>query len=194
MPNFAALALASTLAAAGTPVTMDGLTSTAPDSWKEVPTTSQMRFKQFSIPRAPGDPMDAELVIFYFGPGQGGDADANITRWKAMFTPPEGKKVEDVSKVDTVSIGAVKATLLDIHGTYKPSSMMGPPQEPRPNSRMISVVFASPQGPYFMRFVGPERTIERHKSEFDKWLRGFKAGKDAKEAKDTKEKKAAKKE
>jgi hypothetical protein len=178
------------LAAAGTPVTMDGLTSTAPESWKEVPTTSQMRFKQFTIPRATGDQFDGELVIFYFGPGQGGDPDANITRWKGMFTPPEGKKIEDVSKIDTVAIGAVKATLLDVHGTYKPSQMMGPPQEPRPNHRMIGVVFASPQGPYFMRFVGPERTIERHKAEFDKWLRGFKA---APEAKAGKPAKAAKK-
>jgi len=178
MLNFAALAF--TLAAAGTPVTIDGLTSNAPEGWKEVPTTSQMRFKQFTIPRASGDQFDGELVIFYFGPGQGGDPDANITRWKAMFTPPEGKKIEDVSKVDTVTIGAVKATLLDVHGTYKPSNMMGPPQDPRPNHRMIGVVFASPQGPYFMRFVGPERTIERNKAGFDKWLKGFKTGGPAK--------------
>jgi hypothetical protein len=170
------LAAALVLAAAGTPVTMDGLTSTAPEAWKEVPTTSQMRFKQFTIPRAAGDQFDGELVIFYFGPGQGGDPEANITRWKGMFTPPEGKKIEEVSKIDTVNIGAVKATLLDVHGTYKPSNMMGPPQEPRPNHRMIGVVFASPQGPYFMRFVGPARTIEQQKPAFDKWLRGFKAG------------------
>jgi hypothetical protein len=168
--------LAATLAA-GTPVTIDGLTSTAPEAWKETPTTSKMRWKQFTIPRAPGDQFDGELVIFFFGPGQGGDADANITRWKGMFTPPEGKKMEDVSKVDTITVGEVKATLLDVRGTYTPSQMMGPPQDPRPNHRMIGVVFASPQGPYFMRFVGPERTIERHKAGFDKWLRGFKADK-----------------
>jgi hypothetical protein len=28
-----------------------------------------------------------------------------------------------------------------------------------------------------MRFVGPEKTIAKHKKDFDKWLKGFKKAK-----------------
>jgi hypothetical protein len=165
------------LAAAGTPVTIDGLTSTAPASWKEGPST-QMRFKQFTIPAAPGDKHDAELVVFFFGAGQGGGTDANLTRWKGMFEPPAGKKIEDVAKTETIKVSGVDVTLLDIKGTYKFKPMpMAPQEELRPDHRMIGVVFASPQGPYFMRFVGPEKTIAKNKKDFDKWLRGFKKDK-----------------
>jgi hypothetical protein len=170
----ATLPLLTLVAVAGTPVTIDGLTSTVPASWKEQP-PKPMRFKQYTVPHAPGDEHDAEVVIFFFGPGQGGDATANLTRWKGMFVPPEGKKIDDVSKVETIKVSGVEVTILDIHGSYKwKASMMSPEEELRPNHRMLSVIFASPQGPYFIRFVGPEKTIEKNKKDFDKWLRGFK--------------------
>jgi hypothetical protein len=170
-------ALLLSLAAAGTPVTIDGLTSNAPAAWKEGPSTP-MRFKQFTIPAASGDKHDAELVVFFFGPGQGGGTDANLTRWKGMFEPPAGKKIDDVAKTETIKVSGVEVTLLDIKGTYKYKPMpMAPQEELRPDHRMIGVVFASPQGPYFMRFVGPEKTIAKHKKDFDKWLKGFKKDK-----------------
>jgi hypothetical protein len=170
----AALPLLTLVAAAGTPVTIDGLTSTAPASWKEQP-PKPMRFKQFTVPHAAGDQHDGEVVIFFFGPGQGGDATANLNRWKAMFVPPEGKKIDDVSKIETIKVNGIEVTILDVHGSYKwKPSMMSPEEELRPNHRMLSVIFASPQGPYFIRFVGPEKTVEKNKKDFDKWLRGFK--------------------
>jgi hypothetical protein len=163
-----------TVLAAGTPITIDGYKSTTPASWKELP-QKPMRFKSFSIPKTAGDQHDAEVVIFFFGPGQGGDAQANLDRWKGMFVVPEGKKPEDMSKVETIKVNGVETTILDVRGTYKwKPSMMSPQEELRPNHRMLAVIFASPNGPYYMRFVGPEKTIEKNKKDFDKWLRGFK--------------------
>jgi hypothetical protein len=170
----AVLRVVALFAAAGTPVTLDGLTSKAPANWKELPSTP-MRFKQFQIPRAEGDKYDAELVVFFFGPGQGGGADANLTRWKGMFVPPTGKTIDEVAKVETFKVGGADVTTLDLHGTYKwKPAPMAPNEELRPDHRMIGVVFASPQGPYFMRFVGPEKTVAKNKKDFDRWLRGFK--------------------
>jgi hypothetical protein len=170
MPTAFHLPLALAVFAAGTPVVIDGLKSTTPEGWKEVPTSSSMRFKQFEIPRAEGDPADAELIIFFFGAGQGGDAASNVERWKKMFDPVTGNP-----KVENAKIGKVNATILDIRGTYLYKPMpMAPKAEPRPNHRMVAVVFESPQGPYFIRFVGPEKTIDKRKKDFDKWLRGFK--------------------
>jgi hypothetical protein len=162
--------------AAGTKVTIDGLSSTVPERWKELPTQGSMRFKQFLVPREKGDSHDGELVIFFFGPGGGGGAQANIDRWKGMFQPPEGKTIDQVSKVETKDVGKVKTTVLDVRGTYnfKASPMAPGPGEPRPNYRMLAIVFESPQGPYFFRFVGPQKTIDKNKKDFDKWLNGFK--------------------
>jgi hypothetical protein len=162
------------LMAAGTPVTIDGLTSSVPTSWTELP-PKPMRFKSFTVPRAGGDKFDAELVVFHFGAGGGGDVQANLNRWKGMFVPPEGKKIDDVAKTQTFKVSGVDVTQVDVRGTYKYKPMpMAPDEELRPSHRMIAVVFASPQGPYFMRFVGPEKTIEKNKKDFDRFLRGFK--------------------
>ena len=172
-----ALAIAPTTSAAEAhtaPVIIDGLKSTPPSTWKESPSTSSMRFKQFTIPRDKADGFDAELVIFFFGPGQGGGVEANLDRWKKMFQAPAGKPLS--AEVDTYDVGAVKTTVLDVRGTYqfKASPMSPGPGEARPNHRMLAVVFESPQGPYYMRFVGPERTIEKNRKEFEAWLKGFK--------------------
>ena len=174
MINLATVLPLLSLMAAGTPVTIDGLTSSVPSTWVEAP-PRPMRFKSFTIPASGGDKIDAELVIFHFGAGGGGDVDANISRWKGMFVPPEGKKIDDVSKTQKLKVSGVDVTLLDVHGTYKyKPAPMAPQEELRPGHRMIGVVFASPQGPYFMRFVGPEKTIDKNKKDFDRFLKGFK--------------------
>src|ERR1041384_2177078 len=85
-------------AAKGTVVELGDLRSAAPAEWKEEQTTSSMRAYQFRLPHVQGEDEDAELVIFYFGPGGGGSAADNIKRWKGFFTPPEGKTVDDISR------------------------------------------------------------------------------------------------
>ena len=81
----------------GTVVTLDGLKSRTPGTWIEVPSKG-MRYKQFRLPAAGGDKGEAELIIFYFGPGQGGGAEENIKRWKGFFEPPQGKQIDDMAK------------------------------------------------------------------------------------------------
>lgn len=159
----------------GSLVSLDGLSSRAPAEWKEVENPRQFRYKEFVLPRQADDKMDAELIIFYFGEGGGGGVEANISRWKGMFEPPPGKTIDDVAKREEFKVGNVKVTYLDISGTYlfRPFPM-APRAEPRPNHRMIGVIFESPKGPYFFRLVGPEKTVTYHKKAFDEWLRNFK--------------------
>ena len=59
----------------GTAIELDGLKSTTPSSWKVEepdPKLGKFRIHQFRLPRADGDKEDAELVVFFFGPGGGG--------------------------------------------------------------------------------------------------------------------------
>ena len=173
MLKLTSIALVSMLAAAGPVVELGGLKSTAPATWKDVPVSSPMRLKQFAVPGKDGD---AELVVFFFGQGQGGDTQANLDRWKKQFEPPAGKKLEDVSKVGTVKLASGQATVLDVHGTYqwKASPMAPGPAEPRANHRMLAVVLETPKGNYYIKLVGPEKTIEKNKKSFDGWIKGFK--------------------
>jgi hypothetical protein len=164
-------------AADGTPVELDGLKSTAPASWKkDEPTEIQKQFRkfQFRIAKESGDPDDAEVVVFFFGPGGGGGKDANLQRWKSQFKPPAGEN----AKVDDFKVGDVPVTEVDMSGTYL--SKIGGPFNPnakieeKPDYRMVNVILETKNGPYFMRLLGPAKAVDKHKREFDAWLKNFK--------------------
>jgi len=158
----------------GIVVDLDGLKSRTPADWKEVPTTQQFRYKVFRIPGDKAE-LDAELVIFYFGEGGGGGVEENIKRWKNMFLPPEGKTIDEVTKISEFKVGEVPVVYVDIRGTYLFRPFPAAPKaEPRKDYQMISVIFRSPKGPYFIRLVGPEVTVTKHQKRFDEWLKSFK--------------------
>ena len=93
-----------------------------PDDWIVEPPTSGMRFAQY---RVPGPAGDGECVVFYFGPGQGGDPMANAVRWAGMFTQPDGSSSVDRMQIDNVDsrggpvriVEAVSYTHLRAHET-----------------------------------------------------------------------------
>jgi hypothetical protein len=163
--------------AKGAVVEIDGLKSISPAGWKEEAPSNKLRFGQFKIPRAQGDDRDAEMIIFFFGPGAGGGTDENVKRWKGMFELPEGKKADEFGKVDKFKVGEVPVTLLDVQGTYLEKF---PPFDPnaktirRPDHRLLGVVFESPKGPYFFRLVGPAKTVTANKQGFEDLIKGFK--------------------
>ena len=158
-------------------VTLDGLKSEAPASWKVQEPSNKFRAYQFALPKAAGDKDDGELVVFYFGAGGGGSPTDNLKRWKGMFEPPEGKSIDDVSKMEKFKVGNVEVTYLDVSGTFL---YKFPPFDPnakvqrKGNSRQLGVVFASENGPYFITLKGPAKTVEEHKKSFDGWLKAFK--------------------
>src|SRR5262249_10088192 len=132
----------------GSVVMIDGLQSKAPAEWKEETPTNKLRYKQFRLPAAKGDKEYAEAIIFR---GSTGSADANIKRWKDMFIPPEGKKIDDVAKVTEMKIGGLDAYYLDVAGTYKFKERPFDPQSKevrRPNTRMVAVQLEGKMAPY----------------------------------------------
>jgi hypothetical protein len=161
----------------GAVVNLDGLKSKAPAGWQREKSSNRFRVYQFRVPKADGDKADAQLVVFHFGEGAGGTAADNVKRWKGMFEPPDGKTIDEASKVEEMKVAGVAVTYADIRGTYLEKF---PPFDPnakvtrRPDYRMLGVVFASQNGPYFIRLTGPARTVEQHKKDFDHWLKAFK--------------------
>jgi hypothetical protein len=158
----------------GGSIDIDGMSSKTPAGWVKETPSNRMRFAQFRLPKAKGDKEDAELIIFK---GLGGSAKANIERWKKQFLPPEDKKIDDVAKVSDIKIGGHEASLLDVSGTYLYNPAPFNPKsktERRPNYRMLAIHFEGPKDVYHIKLTGPAKTIERHKKEFDAWIKGFK--------------------
>ena len=133
-----------------------------------------MRFLQFKLPHAKDDKTDAEVVIFK---GITGSVKDNVKRWKEMFIPPEGKTLDDVSKVTELKVGDVMVTYLEVSGTYlykaRPFDPNAKPEKLE-GYRMLAVVFDGPKNPYHIRLVGPAKTVEQNQKGFEEWIRGFK--------------------
>lgn len=90
------LLLATGLAwAAGQTLTFQGFESEVPADWARHAPSSAMRLLQLDVPAAEGGE-GGQLVVYYFGPGQGGSLEANLERWKSQFTHPDGSAVEPV--------------------------------------------------------------------------------------------------
>lgn len=165
------LLLCAFAARAGEVVEIDGLKSSVPDSWKKAMPTNSMQYASFTLPKVDGDPEDATMIVYYFGREGGGTVDANVKRWKDMFKAPAGEK----AKVEKFKVGDVDVTSVDLGGTFLYRTRPGDPNvTEKPDFRMTGVIFASKKGPYYFRFVGPAKTIEKHKAEFDQWVKNFK--------------------
>jgi len=165
--------IAAVSASAGD-VSIDGVTSKTPKGWVEETPSNKMRFAQFRLPKAKDDKEDAELIVFK---GLGGGAEPNIKRWKGQFIPPAGKKIEDVAKVEKVTIAGKEGQQLTIAGTYKynPAPFAAKSKEElRPGYKMIAIYFDGPEDVYQIKLTGPAKTVDQHAKAFEGWVKGFK--------------------
>jgi hypothetical protein len=134
----------------------------APDGWVKETTSSAMRVAQYKIPKAEGDPEDTTLVIYFFGAGQGGDVQANIDRWVSQMQQPDGGSSKDKAKTETTNVNGLPLTTVDVSGTYTAEMAPGAGgQRNAANYRMRSAVVETPKGRYFVKLVGPAKTIAK---------------------------------
>jgi hypothetical protein len=137
----------------------------APEGWVSEQPSSGMRVAQY---RLPGEAGDANLAVFYFGPGQGGSVEANFDRWVGQMQQPDGSPSKEKAKIETTSVNGMKVTLLDVTGTYSAGDMGGgaAAQQSKPDSRMRAGVIETPKGAYYIKLVGPEKTVSRWDDSF----------------------------
>jgi hypothetical protein len=149
----------------GTVVEIDGLRSTTPANWKKEKPSSTLRVAQFKLPG------DAELALF----NSGGGAKANVARWKGQFTPPKGKTIDEVSKIDEIKIAGRDAVYLDVSGTYTGAALTpGAKPEPQADYRMLAIYVSGKETDFQIRLTGPAKTVEAQKKAFDEWVKAFK--------------------
>jgi len=144
----------------------------APEGWVSERPTSSMRVSQYQLPAAEGDAEAASLVVYYFGAGQGGSVDANLERWIGQMQSADGRPSKDNAKTETTTVNGLKVTLLDVTGAYAGGDMGGGGAAgSKPNFRMRAGVIETPKGAYFIKLVGPEKTVARWDQAFQDFVR-----------------------
>ena len=161
-------------AATQTPNAAGDLRYKVPEGWVIEHPTSTMRAAQYKLPKAEGDSEDASLVVYYFGPGQGGSVSDNIDRWIGQMEQPGGGSSKDKAKTETITVNGLKVTMVDVSGTY--TAQMSPGSDARHNNsnyRLRAAVVETPKGNYFAKLVGPEKTIGRWDQSFMDYVKSF---------------------
>ena len=131
-----------------------------------------MRAATYKLPPAPGDQDGAECVIYFFGVGQGGSVQANIERWTAQFSGPDGKPANPTVAKRTVH--GLPVTTIDAAGAY--SGMGGPmaaSKTVKPGYRLLGAIIEDPGGNVFLKFTGPVKTIAANERSFQQLLESF---------------------
>ena len=147
---------------------LDAMLSNLPEGWTRSEPTSSMRLAQISLSPAKGDKGPADLAVFHF-PGSGGSSSANIVRWQNQFKGPKGEPGSEVAKTDTTMVGLLTVITTDVTGTQLAQGGMMGPDKDVPSSRMIASVIETPAGNWFIKVVGPAKTVAAH----EKKIRDF---------------------
>ncbi|MDZ7268112.1 MAG: hypothetical protein ONB48_09570 [candidate division KSB1 bacterium] len=149
---------------------------TAPDGWIAEPPSNNMRKAQFRWPGVEGA-ADGELVVFHF-PGTGGSVQANLDRWYGQFKQPDGSDTRDHAEQRQLRVNGLDVTVVSVTGTYLKSQspmMMSGPFDELPDYAMLAAIVAMPNGNWFFKAVGPQKTIAHWRASFDAFVQTLQA-------------------
>jgi hypothetical protein len=136
------------------------ITWSVPQGWMEMPPANNMRQAQYTVTGTGGD---SECVVFYFGPGQGGDPQANAQRWAGQFSQPGGGSSLDVMKVTQLESAVIDTHIVEVSGTYD-GGMSG--SGPADNYLLLGAIVQRPDAPWFFKLIGPESTVREQRDNF----------------------------
>lgn len=131
-----------------------------PAAWELTP-TKPMRLANYRVPKADGDPEDGEVSVAIAG----GDVESNVNRWIKQFEgTPEVKRSEK-------AVNPIRVTHVEINGTFAPGGMGGAEKPAgKPDTTMLGAIVELPGTGYFIKFVGPKKTVAAARKDFDKFL------------------------
>jgi hypothetical protein len=143
---------------------------TVPAGWIEEERTSSMRVAQYRLPKATTDTEDASLVLYYFGQNQGGSAAANVERWVSQMKQAEGSS----PKQESLEVNGLKVTTVDVAGTYVAETAPGSGTfHNNAGYRLRAAVVETPNGNYYVKLVGPEKTVTQWNDSFLGYIKSF---------------------
>ncbi len=140
-----------------------GIHWTAPPGWKPKQSPSSMRLATYEVPASSVESGAGELAIFYFGPQQGGEVDANLRRWEGQF---QDVREGSVKHSERRANGMVQHVIEIPEGTYSNRMGPGPSDTPQPRYGLLGAVVAAPSGNYFFKLTAPSGTVKAQREAF----------------------------
>jgi hypothetical protein len=156
------LLAAAACSSGGQPVTLLDYEAIVPPTFVARPTSSSMRLAEWSVTRTDGT--SAEVIVYYFGEGQGGSADANIARWSSQFTSAEGGPV--TPRVGTMDGTAFVTTVAEYEGAYARAIGMGGAATAEPDQGLVAAVVETPRGNLFLQLFGDRAAVAETRADF----------------------------
>lgn len=139
-----------------------------PATWGGRTPISSMRLAEYAVEGGL-----AEIAVFFFGAGQGGDVNANIERWRSQFSAPEGGTVFE--QVSEESGAAFPITVAEFRGTYARGIGTGAAAaDARANHTLVAAVVETPKGSLFFQLYGPSSDVAAARNGFIGVLRALK--------------------
>lgn len=133
--------------------------------WIDVPEGMRaMRKAQIAVPGKDGG-KPAEIIFYHFGAGQGGDTQANVTRWVAQFSE---KTVPE--KIESKDAAGIKATFVSVAGTYQSGMPMGPKTPMTGYALLGAILEDNSGGSVFVKMTGPEAVVKEATPAFNDFI------------------------
>ena len=104
-------------------------------------------------------------------PFHAGGVEANVDRWIGQMQQPDGSASKDKARRETQTINGLKVTLVDLTGTYIAEVRPGATERfNKPGFRLRAAVIETPGGPYFVKMIGPAKTMADADADFKKFM------------------------
>lgn len=140
---------------------------TPPADWQPKP-PRPMTEEVYALPRAEGDPEDADLAVSYVSLVP---MEMNVNRWCSQFGL-KGDACKQAAKEKKLEGTKFPTTIVSISGTFQPSGgpMMQAAGPAKPNFRMLAAEIRAPQRAWIVKMIGPEKTVAKWENAFNKFV------------------------
>jgi len=87
---------------------------------------------------------------------------------------PDGTQSAAKAKSETLTVNGLKVTTVDVSGTYSAEMTPGTGSiSNNANYRIRGAVIETPKGSYFVKLVGPAKTVAQWDEGFNSYLKSF---------------------
>jgi hypothetical protein len=155
------------VASAQAPATFLDYKTTVPAGWTARAPSSTMRLAEYTIPSVNG-----EVVVYFFGKGQGGTVPANLARWKGQFSTPDGSSPPEVVTRD--SSATFPITFVEYRGTYARGVGVGDASQAKAGQMLFAGIAETPRGTLFVQMFGPIDGVATQREAFKTFLKSLK--------------------
>jgi hypothetical protein len=144
-----------------------GYTAPKPAAWLDQPPQGAMRIAEYVVPGRDGHNA-AQIVVFHFGKGEGGNVASNIKRWEEQFKPA-GDGTPAKAKIERFEVAGMPVTLAELQGEWK--QMFQPSYTP--DQQFLGAIVEAPTGLVVLRFAGESATVQANREDFMTMLKGL---------------------